>query len=114
MELSKQSSIASIPLFSGRTLTPEQFFNAFNNLPHTIKLQLINNPFQLIKWNKNIKLVAISRYVENHTVLIAFEVFNGVENEVHTFQGSELAANYLITQLNSLYPDLNLKIPGFK
>lgn len=111
IEISKQTSLASMASYSDRTFSPKQFFEAFSNLPNPIKLQLINNPFRLIKWYKNIKLVAISRFVENNTVSIGFEIFNGIDYEIHTFQASELAANYLIAQLNVLSPNLDLKIP---
>jgi hypothetical protein len=106
-EKTSYQSIETMNIFSGRTITPEQFFNAFNRLPNSIKLQLINNPFQLVKWHGDIRSVAIARYIEGNTVLIGFEVSNGV----HTFQASEIAVNYLIAQLNSLYPALKLTMP---
>ena len=113
-EKTEQKSLESIPEFAGRTLSAEKFFNAFISLPDSRKLQLINNPFQLVKWYKNIRLVAISRYVKQHTVLIGFEIFNEIDNEVYTFQASELATNYLIARLNSLYPELNFNMPESK
>lgn len=111
MKESQETALESMSIFSGRSISFEQFFNSFNSLPNPIKLQLINNPYQLIKWYNNIRLVAISRFVKNHTVLIGFEVFNGIDNEVYTFQASEIATNYLITQLNLLYPNLKFEMP---
>ncbi len=107
-------SLDSMEVFQGRTFSAQQFFTAFDDLSNTVKLQLINNPFLLIKWDKNIRQVAIGRYMNEQVVLIGFEINQGIYTEVYTFEASELAANYLIAHLNELYPELNLHFPERK
>jgi hypothetical protein len=106
-------SLGSMPAFAGRTVTADQFFNALNNLPDPIKLQLINNPYQLVRWYQKIRLVGISNTVEEQTIAIGFEVIEENETRVYTFQASTIAANFFIDQLNTLYPDLDLTMPGY-
>ena len=108
------ASLDSMSMFKGRTFTAEQFFNAFDDFPNAVKLQLINNPYLLIKWDENIRKVGISRYSFDNTVLLGFELNQGIYTEVYTFESSELAANYLIARLNELYPELNLLFPERK
>jgi len=112
MSRSVQKTLSEIPYFSDRILTPEQFFSAFNSLPDARKLQIINNPFLLLRWNRKISAVAISKNVENFTVLIGFEIADNFERKIFTFEASELAIGYLITQINLLFPELNLSMPG--
>lgn len=111
IEATQQTSLDSMEFFRGRTFSPEQFFDAFNELPNTVKLQLINNPYLLIQWDENIQKVAISKYSLDNSVLIGFEILKGIYTEIYTFEASELAANYLISRLNLLYPELNLTFP---
>ena len=108
---SQPTSLDSMEFFRNRTFTPEQFFNAFDELPRTVKIQLINNPYLLIQWDENIQKVGISKYSIDNSVLIGFEILKGIYVEIYTFEASELAANYLIARLNLLYPDLNLTFP---
>ena len=60
----------------------------------------MNNPYKLVQWGDNLKHVAISRYVENGVVEIAFEVQANRHSTVYRFQASELAIAHLITKLN--------------
>ncbi|NOZ60672.1 MAG: hypothetical protein GXO74_03230 [Calditrichaeota bacterium] len=110
-ETKQPTSLDSMKFFQNRTFSPEQFFAAFDDLPNAVKLQLINNPYQLIQWDSSIKKVGISRYSIDHSVLLGFEILQGIYTEIYTFEASELAANYLIAHLNELYPELNLTFP---
>ena len=105
------ASLDSMDFFANRTFSADQFFSAFDDLPNSVKLQLINNPYQLIQWDENIQKVGISRYSIDHSVLLGFEVKQGIYTEIYTFEASELAANYLISHLNELFPELNLHFP---
>lgn len=107
-------SLDSMSMFQGRTFSAEQFYAAFDELSKPVKLQLINNPYQLIKWDNKIRKVGISRYSTDNTVLIGFEVNRSIYTEVFTFEASELAANYLIARLNEIYSELNLYFPEKK
>lgn len=104
-------SLENFMEFSGRIVSANQFYQAFNPLSTQIKLQLVNNPFQLLKWGDNLKRVAISRYSVNNTVELGFEVSNGMFTEVHRFQASELAATYLIAKINEMFTTINLDMP---
>jgi len=108
------ASLDSMPMFKGRTFSREQFFGAFDELSNPVKLQLINNPYQLIKWEPNIREVGISKYTTDSVVLIGFEILQNIYTEVITFEASELAANYLIARLNEIYPELYLEFPEKK
>ena len=107
-------TIDSMPMFQGRTISREQFFAAFDELSDQVKLQLINNPFQLIEWESNIRKVGISRYAIDNTVMLGFEVTQNIYTEVHTFDASELATNYLVARLNEIYTTSYLEYPEKK
>ncbi|MDZ7375695.1 MAG: hypothetical protein ONB13_03655 [candidate division KSB1 bacterium] len=116
LAIADSSQIASPGLdlmeqFTGRTITREQFFAAFDDLPTSIKLQLINNPFQLVKWDKNIQKVAIARHANGNVVPLGIQVRQGIYSEVHIFEASELAVELLIENLNRLYPELHYIYP---
>ena len=108
------TSLDSMEMFHGRTFSREQFFIAFDELSNHVKLQLINNPSQLIKWENNIRKVGISRYAFDNTVKIGFEINQNIYTEVATFESSELAANFLVARLNETFPDLYLEFPEKK
>ncbi|MBC8183219.1 hypothetical protein H8E88_19110 [candidate division KSB1 bacterium] len=108
------TSLDSMDMFRGRTFSREQFFTAFDELSNHVKLQLINNPYQLIKWEKDIRKVGISQYTTDNVVLIGFEINQNIYTEVSTFEASELAANFLIARLNELFPELYLEFPEKK
>jgi len=110
-QTNQPTSLDSMEFFKNRTFSAEQFFAAFDDLPNSVKLQLINNPYQLIQWDESIQKVGISSYSIDHSVLLGFEVTQGIYTEIYTFEASELAANYLIAHLNELYPELNLSFP---
>lgn len=109
-------SLDSLDLYKNRTFSREQFFEAFDNLSsNATKFQLINDPFRLIKWDRDIRRVGVSKYTTtNYTVNIGFEVNQGIYTEIYTFEASELAAGYFIAKLNELYPELNLDFPERK
>ena len=107
-------SLDSMPKFKGRTISREQFFSAFDEFSNQRKLQLINNPYQLIKWENSIRKVGISRYATDNVVLIGFEINQNIYTEVYKFEASELAVNYLIARLNEIYPELYLEFPEKK
>ncbi len=105
------AKLDSMPMFQGRTFSREQFFAAFDELSDPVKLQLINNPYLLIKWEPNIRKVAISRYATQNVVLLGFEIVQNIYSEIYTFEASELAVNFLIARLNEIFPALGLAFP---
>lgn len=114
VENTKIMALDSIDIFIGRTITREQFFNVFDDLSNSMKLRLINNPFQLVKWDRNIRKVGISRYAIGNIVTIGFEIDQGNYTEIYSFEASDLAADNFIERLNKLYPALNLDYPEDK
>ncbi len=111
LSATQPTSLDSMEFFKNRTFTADQFFAAFDDLPNAVKLQLINNPYLLVQWDESIQKVGISRYSIDRSVLIGFEILKGIYTEIYTFEASELAANYLITRLNLLFPELNITFP---
>ncbi len=110
-ERTHQVSLDSVLIFKGRTFSRDKFFVVFDDLPNSVKLRLINNPFQLVKWDKNIQKVGISRYMNDNVVSIGFQINQGIYNEVYTFEASDWAVDYFIERMNELYPELNLDTP---
>lgn len=113
-ENNHNASLDSMEMFIDRTFPPVYFFAAFDEFSNAVKLQLINNPYLLIEWDNNIRRVGISRYSTHNTVLLGFEISQGIYTEVFTFEASDLAANYLVARLNEMYPELNLNFPEKK
>jgi len=104
-------ALDSMNIFEGRTISRNQFFVVFDDLPNSVKLRLINNPFQLVRWDSNIQKVGISRYVDDNTVTIGFQINQGIYTEVYTFEASDWAVDIFIENLNNLYPEFNLDTP---
>ena len=104
-------ALDSIDIFIGRTISREQFFRVFDELSNSMKLRLINNPFLLVKWDRNIEKVGISRYAIGNIVTIGFQINQGIYNEVFSFEASDLAVHNFIERLNKLYPELNFAFP---
>jgi len=113
-ENTKIVALDSIDFFAGRTITREQFFNVFDDLSNSMKLRLINNPFQLVKWDRNIQKVGISRYAIGNIVTIGFQIDQGSYTEIYSFEASDLAVDNFIEKLNKLYPELNFVFPEDK
>ena len=104
-------SLDSMEIFNNRTFSRNQFFTVFDELPNSVKLRLINNPFQLVKWDNNIQKVAISRFVADNTVSMGFQINQGIYTEVYTFEANNWAIDIFIEKLNDQYPELNLDFP---
>ncbi|MDZ7260986.1 MAG: hypothetical protein ONB05_02545 [candidate division KSB1 bacterium] len=104
-------SLEELSEFKDRIITADQFYAAFNSLSVSLKVQIINNPFQLLRWGDNLKRVGISRYLRDSSISIGFEVSDGIFTELHRYQASELAATYLIARLNELFPQNKIIMP---
>jgi|GEM_PF-1763239 len=104
-------SLDSMEMFKDRIISRDQFFVVFDDLPNSIKLRLINNPFQLVKWDRYIQKVAVSRYIDGNTVTIGFQVNQGIYTEVHTFEASDWAVDIFIEKLNNQFPGINFEYP---
>jgi len=107
----KGSELDDAPQFKGRIIPAEVFFDAFEKLPKSYKLQIVNDPYKLVQWGDNLQRVAISSFVEESTVKIVFEVSMESRNQVYILNSSEIAAEYLIDSINGLKRGINLKFP---
>lgn len=99
------------PMFSGRIISADIFYEAFQKLSHTYKLQIINNPHRLVQWGDNLRRVGIASQAVGGEVRIAFEVTQGARNQVYFLNGSEIATGYLIDSINRLDKGIKLKFP---
>ncbi len=105
------SRLTNSSLFQGRVVEADLFLKAFDNLSDQHRLQIVNDLYKLIEWEKTLAFVGISPVVQNGTVEIAFETFQNNASVIDTLQASEIAAAYLIQQINKLDPDITMRSP---
>lgn len=110
----RQPDINEFEEFSGRVVAAKEFYQAFNSLPISTKIYIMNDPMQLIRWNDSLQKVGISRYIENGSVSIGFQVQSNLTRELFRFQASEIAASRLIERLNNVITDKFLSMPERK
>ena len=99
------------PRFKGRIVKAEDFYNAFDKLSQSYRLQIINDPYKLIQWGANLIRVGVSPVVESGVVTIAFEIKSDDRLKIYEIQASEIAAGYLIAEINALGTVPPLKLP---
>ncbi|MDZ7723963.1 MAG: hypothetical protein U5R06_14425 [candidate division KSB1 bacterium] len=100
--------------FNGRVLTAEQFYNAFEHLPRSYQSQIVNDPYKLVQWGDNLTHVAISPFVTEQGVKVVFEVTIDNQSKLYEMFASEIAAGYLIQNINQLDDTLELENPKEK
>ena len=100
--------------FHGRIIPREDFFKAFNALPANLKIFVINDPMQLIRWNDALTQVAVSRYVIDGAVTIGFQIQTGISSSIVRYQASEIAAARLVEQINKIITHKYLAMPERK
>lgn len=100
--------------FQGRTISRAVFLTAFNTLPANIKIFVMNDPMQLIRWDESLRQVAISRYVIDGAVSVGFQIQTGISSSVARYQASEIAAAALVDQINKILTDKFLAMPERK
>jgi len=100
--------------FQGRTISRTVFLTAFNTLPANIKIFVMNDPMQLIRWDESLRQVAISRYVIDGAVSVGFQIQTGISSSVARYQASEIAAAALVDQINKILTDKFLAMPERK
>lgn len=100
--------------FRGRMIPRAVFLTAFNVLPANIKIFVMNDPMQLIRWDETLQQVAISRYVIDGAVTIGFQIQTGISSSVVRYQASEIAAAALVDQINKILTDKFLAMPERK
>ena len=98
--VSLKSGLDREPNFNGRIVTAAAFFQAFDQLSRSYRLQIINNPFRLIQIKDDLVRVGLSKYSANGSVELAFEVKMGNTASVHKMAAAEMAVSYLISSIN--------------
>ncbi|MCI0513284.1 hypothetical protein L0128_08745 [candidate division KSB1 bacterium] len=106
-----ESELEEIEEFQGRIVTRVDFFRAYNPLPMNIKIFIMNDPMQLIRWGDALKYIAISRYIVAGAVTVAFQIQMGPSRTIVRYQASEIAVTRLIEQLNQVLTDKFLAMP---
>ncbi len=98
------------PEYAGRIVDGDTFYAAFDKLSKQLQLQIINDPSLLIRWQNDLKSVAISRYVKSGGVKIECRVVTDLGQRIYELKASELAIGYLIARLNQLgnRPEISL------
>lgn len=97
----QQSPLENDPLFRGRVISAETFFEAFDTLGRLHKLQIIGNPYRLIQIKDDLVRVGISRQSLNGSVTIAFEINRAGSVYVEQVKAAELAVAYLVSAVNA-------------
>ena len=99
--------------YSGRVIDPEVFLKAFDQLSRDRRETVFPNYYALIQWGDQLKSVAISRYIEAETVMIAFERVNAGQTSLVEHRANPDAVASLITKLNAagLVPPLMIPMP---
>lgn len=100
--------------FQGRVVSREDFLAAYNALPLNIKIFVINDPMQLIRWGDAMTFAAVSRYIVDGAVTIGFQVKTGISNMIVRYQASEIGAARLVESLNRIVSDKYLALPEKK
>lgn len=114
IEAPRGTILDEIDEFHGRAVSGEQFLTAFNNLEMRTKIYLMNDPMQLIRWGDSLQKVAVSKYVIDGAVTIAFQIDTGVTSTITRYQASERAATRLLSEFNKILPDKYLAMPERK
>lgn len=99
------------PKYAGRIVTASDFYSAYDRLAQSYRLQIMNDPYKLIQWGANLLRVGISPFVEKGTVAVAFEIMSDDRHKIYEMQASEIAAGYLIAEINALGTVPPLKLP---
>lgn len=105
------SELSKLGKFQGRLVPASIFYQAFNQLPRGYQLQIVNDPYKLVQWEKTLERVGLSPFVEEDGVEIVFE--NKVESRstVQFMYASEMAIEYLIREINAIEDAPKLQTP---
>jgi len=97
--------------FAQRILSAAVFFRAFDQLPRSLRLQIVNDPYHLVRWGADLKRVGISRWIEEEGVEMAFEVADGAGLNIYTMFASPIAVEYLVNELRNVENAPELEMP---
>lgn len=113
-ELSSDANLDGMEVFRDRIISAAVFYQAFDRLERSYRLQIVNDPYKLVQWGNSLQRVAISPVISGDGVEFVFEVKteNGVV--LQSMFASEIAAGYLIQEINAIADSPQLKAPEKK
>lgn len=97
--------------FSDRIVEADVFMQAFDRLDRSMRLQIVNDPYKLVQWGNSLQRVGIAPSVTDEGVEFVFEVKTTSGTALYAMHASEIAAAYLIAEINSLIDSPKLKPP---
>ncbi len=106
-----QSTLDKSEKFKGRVIPANVFFQAFDQLPRSFRLQIINDPYKLVQWGSSLSRVGISLFVEDEGVEIIFQVRDETGVKHYSMYASEIAVEYLINEINAIKEAPTLQAP---
>ncbi len=106
-----EERLEDISRFAGRIVDADLFHRAFERLDRSLRLQIVNDPYKLVIWGADLMRVGIAGRADDEGVEFAFEVRTDSGTVVHSLHASDVAAAYLIQEMNALDPALNLEPP---
>ena len=98
--LKNTSQLENDPAYVGRLVSSEIFFTAFDQLSRLYRLQIMNDPYRLIQWKDTLFRVGISKFSQNGSVELAFELDDGSVSNIYKVTAAELAVGYLVSAIN--------------
>jgi len=105
------SNLRTDERFLGRFVPAKVFYQAFDQLPRTYRLQIVNDPYKLVQWGSSLQRVGISSVVERDGVQIVFEVVDDMGPNLQSMRASEIAVEYLIKEINQMNGAPQLQVP---
>jgi hypothetical protein len=105
------TTLDQLPKFRGRIIPAQLFFQAFDKLPRTYRLQIVNDPYKLVQWGSSLQRVGLSHYVEDAGVELLFEISTDVRKKLESMYASEIAIEYLIQEINNIQKSRTLQMP---
>ncbi len=97
--------------FRGRLVPADIFFQAFDRLPRSYQLQIVNDPYKLVQWESSLQRVGVSLFVEPSGIELVFEIQPEDRFRTQSMYASEMAVGYLIREINALDGAPRLQAP---
>jgi hypothetical protein len=97
--------------FRGRLVPADVFFQAFDQLPRSYQLQIVNDPYKLVQWESSLQRVGLSLFIEPNGVELVFEIQGEDRPRRQSMYASEMAVGYLIREINSVDGAPRLQTP---
>lgn len=111
LEEDGESSLDENSKFKDRIISAALFYQAFDRLPRSFRLQIVNDPYKLVRWGAGLRRVAISRSVEEDGVQVVFEVSDNAGLQHYNMFASPIAIEYLLNEIKKIDDAPELELP---